>query len=164
MKIAPLFLSLLIAQVGISQSIPRGNPKRMEERILGLSMFGKNPQGGVSRVAYSEADLQGRKYVMGLMELSGLTVSIDLAGNIIGKRSGKNNDLPVIAFGSHIDSVPGGGNYDGDVGSLGAIECMELMKENKIVTDHPLEVIIFQNEEGGLIGSEAMCEIGRAHV
>ena len=69
------------------------------------------------------------------------------------------NDLPVIAFGSHIDSVPGGGNYDGDVGSLGAIECMELMKENKIVTDHPLEVIIFQNEEGGLIGSEAMCGI-----
>ena len=131
----------------------------MEERILGLSMFGKNPQGGVSRVAYSEADIQGRKYVMSLMELAGLTVSIDVAGNIVGKRRGKNNDLPVIAFGSHIDSVPGGGNYDGDVGALGAIECVELMKENKIVTDHPLEIIVFQNEEGGLIGSEAMCGI-----
>lgn len=131
----------------------------MEERILKLGTFGANPQGGVSRVAYSEADLAGRAYVMGLMKSAGLDVSIDAAGNIIGKRKGTDSTLPVIAFGSHIDSVPGGGNYDGDVGSLGAIECIELMNENKITTRHPIEVIIFQNEEGGLIGSEALCGI-----
>lgn len=131
----------------------------MEERILKLGTFGANPQGGVSRVAYSEADLAGRAYVMGLMKSAELDVSIDAAGNIIGKRKGTDSTLPVIAFGSHIDSVPGGGNYDGDVGSLGAIECIELMNENKITTRHPIEVIIFQNEEGGLIGSEALCGI-----
>lgn len=131
----------------------------MEERIKALSQFGANPEGGVSRVAYSDADIAGRQYVMGLMKNAGLEVSIDKAGNIIGKRKGKNNNLPAIAFGSHIDSVPGGGNYDGDVGSLGAIECIELMNENNIVTEHPLEVFIFQNEEGGLVGSEAISGI-----
>ena len=131
----------------------------MEERIKALSQFGANPEGGVSRVAYSDADIAGRQYVMGLMKNAGLEVSIDKAGNIIGKRKGKNNNLPAIAFGSHMDSVPGGGNYDGDVGSLGAIECIELMNENNIVTEHPLEVFIFQNEEGGLVGSEAISGI-----
>ena len=131
----------------------------MEERIKALSQFGTNPEGGVSRVAYSDADIAGRQYVMGLMKKAGLEVSIDAAGNIIGKRKGKNNSLPSIAFGSHIDSVPGGGNYDGDVGSLGAIECVELMNENNIVTEHPLEIFIFQNEEGGLVGSEAISGI-----
>lgn len=152
-------LFTLCALVTAVQSQPRGNPKRMEERILKLGTFGTNPPGGVSRVAYSDADLAGRAYVMNLMKAAGLDVSIDAAGNIIGKRKGTDPSLPVIAFGSHIDSVPGGGNYDGDVGSLGAIECIELMNENKITTRHPLEVIIFQNEEGGLIGSEALCGI-----
>ena len=107
-------------------------------------------------MAYSEADIMGREYVIGLMKKAGLEVRIDAAGNIVGKRNGKDNNLPSIAFGSHIDSVPGGGNYDGDVGSLGAIECIELMNAQKVVTNHPLEVYIFQNEEGGTIGSHAL--------
>jgi len=150
-----ILLICLLPPVVWAQS--RGNASRMEQRILALGKFGANPQGGVSRVAYSEADIAGRNYVMSLMKGAGLDVSIDAAGNIIGRRAGTEPSLPAIAFGSHIDSVPGGGNYDGDVGSLGAIECIELMKENKITTRHPLEVIIFQNEEGGLIGSEALC-------
>ncbi len=143
----------------LCQSQIKANAQRLEERIKALSQFGANPEGGVSRVAYSDADIAGRKYVMDLMKNAGLEVSIDLAGNIIGKRKGKNDKLPSIAFGSHIDSVPGGGNYDGDVGSLGAIECIELMNENSITTEHPLEVFIFQNEEGGLVGSEAISGI-----
>lgn len=149
--------TLLFCSTAFAQAIMRGNAKRMEDRIRTLSQFGANPQGGVSRVAYSDADIEGRKYVMSLMQNAGLTVVVDAAGNIIGKRKGQNPNLPIIAFGSHIDSVPGGGNYDGDVGSLGAIECVELLKESNITTVHPLEVIIFQNEEGGLIGSEALC-------
>ncbi len=153
------FFNLLFAFSGVSQNKIKANPQRLEERILALSKYGTNPEGGVSRVAYSEADIQGRKYVMGLMQNAGLTVHIDAAGNLIGRRSGKNDNLPAIAFGSHIDSVPSGGNYDGDVGSLGAIECIGLMKENNIITEHPLEVFIFQNEEGGLVGSQAMVGI-----
>ncbi len=153
------FLIVLTLLPLVGQSQPRGNATRMEQRILALGKFGANPQGGVSRVAYSEADKEGRAYVISLMKNAGLEVSIDAAGNIIGKRPGTNNNLPVIAFGSHIDSVPLGGNYDGDVGSIGAIEVIELMRENKITTQHPIEVIIFQNEEGGLIGSEALVGI-----
>lgn len=159
MKFIILLSALFFAIDSLAQKIIKASPQRMEERIKMLGQFGTNPEGGVSRVAYSDADIAGRKYVMGLMKEAGLEVSIDAAGNIIGKRKGKNNNLPAIAFGSHIDSVPGGGNYDGDVGSLGAIECVQLMKENNIITDHPLEVLIFQNEEGGLVGSEAISGI-----
>lgn len=154
-----VFLCVFSFIYSIAQKMPKANAERMEERIKALSQFGANPEGGVSRVAYSDADIKGRKYVMELMRNAGLEVSIDFAGNIVGKRAGKKNNLPSIAFGSHIDSVPGGGNYDGDVGSIGAIECIELLKENKITTDHPLELFIFQNEEGGLVGSEAVSGI-----
>jgi N-carbamoyl-L-amino-acid hydrolase len=136
----------------------RVNGPRLNEHLKALSEFGKNPQGGVSRVAYSEADRQGREYVMSLMRAAKLDVSVDAAGNIIGRRPAANNDdsLRPILFGSHIVSVPEGGNYDGDVGSLAAIEVAQTLFENNVMTRHPLEVVIFQNEEGGLIGSRAM--------
>ena len=107
-------------------------------------------------MAYTEADRQGREYVLGLMRAAKLDTSIDAAGNLTGRRAGSDNSLKPILFGSHIDSVPEGGNFDGDVGSLGAIEVAQTLAENNITTRHPLEVIIFQNEEGGLIGSEAV--------
>ncbi|MCI0618079.1 Zn-dependent hydrolase, partial [bacterium] len=128
----------------------------MEERIQALSQFGKNPEGGVSRVAFSDADIQGRNYLQTLMKSAGLKVHIDTAGNIIGKRDGTDPSLPPILFGSHIDSVPGGGNYDGDVGVIAAIECIEVLKESNQTTQHPLEVIVFSDEEGGLVGSRSM--------
>ena len=134
----------------------RVNGPRLIAHINALAEFGKNPQGGVSRLAYSEADARGREYVVGLMRAAKLDVSIDAAGNLIGRRAGSDNQLRPILFGSHIDSVPEGGNYDGDVGSLGAIEVAQTLAEKNIVTQHPLEVVIFQNEEGGLIGSRAM--------
>jgi len=137
----------------------RVNGARLNEHLQALAQFGKNPQGGVSRVAYSEADRQGREYVMGLMRAAKLDLSIDAAGNIVGRRSGRDLSLKPILFGSHVDSVPEGGNYDGDVGSLGAIEVAQTLAENNITTGHPLEVCIFQNEEGGLIGSEALLGI-----
>jgi len=133
----------------------RSNPTRLENRIKTLGQFGRNPEGGVSRVAYSEADLAGRKYVMGLMKEAGLKVRVDPAGNIFGRRPGKK-DSKVILFGSHIDSVPNGGNYDGPAGVLTALECIEVLNENSVQTDHPLEVVVFTDEEGGLIGSRAV--------
>src|SRR5260370_29417689 len=116
----------------------RVNDSRLIEHLNALAEFGKNPQGGVSRVAYSDADRQGREYVMGLMRAAKLDVSIDAAGNLIGRRAGSDNTLKPILFGSHIDSVPEGGNYDGDVGSVGAIEVAQTLEENNIVTRHRL--------------------------
>src|SRR5215218_10043418 len=134
----------------------RVNGKRIVDHILALAEFGKNPQGGVSRVAYSDADKQGREYVLGIMRAAKLDVAIDAAGNLVGKRAGSVNTLPPLLIGSHIDSVPEGGNYDGVVGSMGAIEVAQTLADNNLTTRHPLEVVIFQNEEGGLIGSRAM--------
>jgi N-carbamoyl-L-amino-acid hydrolase len=134
----------------------RINGQRINAHLAELSQFGKNPQGGVSRVAYSEADVEGRQYVVRLLREAKLDVGIDAAGNIVGRRSGSDRNLKPLVIGSHIDSVPEGGNYDGDVGSIGAIEVAQTLAENKIVLRHPLEVIIFSNEEGGTIGSHAI--------
>jgi beta-ureidopropionase / N-carbamoyl-L-amino-acid hydrolase len=134
----------------------RVNGARIIRNLYSLSEFGKNPQGGVSRVAYSDADRQGRDYVMTLMRTAKLDTSIDFAGNIIGRRPGSASTLPPLVFGSHIDTVPEGGNYDGVVGSLGAVEVAQTLSEHNLTTRHPLELIIFQNEEGGLIGSRAL--------
>jgi len=150
------FASAIAIQPLREQPHLRVNGPRIIENLNALAEFGRNPQGGVSRVAYNEADRQGREYVMGLMRAAKLDVSIDAAGNILGRRAGRAANLPSQLFGSHIDTVPEGGNYDGVVGSLGAIEVARTLSENNIATRHPLEVIIFQNEEGGLIGSRAI--------
>jgi N-carbamoyl-L-amino-acid hydrolase len=139
---------------GSSASL-RINGARINQHIKELSEFGKNPQGGVSRVAYSEADKQGREYVMGLMRAARLDVSLDTAGNIWGRRAGSVAGLKPLVFGSHIDSVPEGGNYDGDVGVLGSIEVAQTFAERNVTTRHPLEIVVWQNEEGGLHGSNA---------
>jgi beta-ureidopropionase / N-carbamoyl-L-amino-acid hydrolase len=151
-----LSLGALALNRFLSQSTLRVNGKRIMDHIFALSEFGKNPQGGVSRVAYSDADKQGREYVLGLMRNAKLNVTVDAAGNLIGRRAGTDGSLAPLLIGSHIDSVPEGGNYDGVVGSIGAIEVAQTLLENNVVTRHPLEVVIFQNEEGGLIGSRAM--------
>ncbi|MBU1760608.1 MAG: Zn-dependent hydrolase, partial [Bacteroidetes bacterium] len=148
-SLALLLFTVSNAQVNVNQ-------QRIEKRITELAQFGKDANGKGYRVAYTKGDIEGRNYFMGLMRNAGLEVSIDNAGNIIGKRKGKNPLLKPLAFGSHLDMVPDGGNYDGCLGSIAALELMEVLKENKIITQHPLELIIFSNEEGGTDGSAAM--------
>ncbi len=137
-------------------SPPAADVGRIQQRITALSAFGANPQGGVSRVAFSDADIAGRKYIKDLMGQAGLDVRVDAAGNVIGRRKGSDPSLPAIMLGSHIDSVPSGGNYDGDVGVIGAIEVAQLLHENGVATRHPLEIVSFTDEEGGTVGSRAM--------
>jgi beta-ureidopropionase / N-carbamoyl-L-amino-acid hydrolase len=156
-------LDLFYAACAIAARWPQSSKlrvdgQRISEHLSSLSEFGRNPQGGVSRVAYTEADLKGREYAMRLMREAKLNVSIDAAGNIIGRRAGGDSNLPPLVMGSHIDSVPEGGNYDGDVGSMGAIEVARTLTENNLGLRHPLELIIFSNEEGGTYGSHAIAE------
>ncbi|MDO9553502.1 M20 family metallo-hydrolase [Rhodonellum sp.] len=151
-----LFSLSVMAQVSFSTDPIKVNEQRIEKRIFELAAFGKNEKGEPFRVAYSQGDIEGRAYFMDLMRKAGLEVHVDYAGNIIGKRAGKDPSKKPIAFGSHIDMVPNGGNYDGAYGSITALEIIEVLNENKIITNHPLEVIIFQNEEGGLVGSRAL--------
>lgn len=136
-------------------SLPKINHERLNKHLEALAELGKNPKGGVSRIAYTEADKKAREQVIKWMKEAGLETKIDLAGNLVGYTTGKENLKPLV-MGSHIDTVPEGGNYDGIVGSLAAIEVIQTMKENKIQTKRPVQVIIFQNEEGGHIGSRAI--------
>jgi beta-ureidopropionase / N-carbamoyl-L-amino-acid hydrolase len=129
---------------------------RLNKHLAELATFGKTPEGGTNRVAYSDFDLNARQYAMNLMRAAKLDVSIDAAGNIVGRTSGSDTGLKPLMIGSHIDSVPAGGMYDGQVGSMGAIEVSQTLAENNIRLRHPLEVALFQNEEGGTIGSLAM--------
>src|SRR6266542_2453057 len=126
---------------------------RVNQPLAGLSRFGRNPQGGVSRVAFSQADTEGRTFAMDLMRQAGLDAGVDPAGNIVGARPGSQPGALPILVGSHIDSVPEGGNYDGDVGSLAAIEVAQTLGERRYRNRHPLHAVIWCDEESGLTGS-----------
>lgn len=132
------------------------NEQRIVNRIAQLSKFGLDEKGHGYRVAYTKGDIDGRAWFIEQMTRAGLNPVVDAAGNIIGKRKGKSQSLRPIAFGSHIDMVPDGGNYDGPLGAISALEVIEVLNEQQLLTEHPLEVIIFSNEEGGTIGSMAM--------
>jgi N-carbamoyl-L-amino-acid hydrolase len=159
MRIRLTLFCTLFATTAFAQtpSQLRVNGSRINEHLSALSQYGKNTQGGVSRVAYTPADVQGRGYAMQLMKDAGLDdVHIDAAGNIMGSRAGTDPSLKPLLIGSHIDSVPEGGNYDGDVGSLSAIEVAQTLKEHSITLRHPLRVVIWENEEGDTVGSHAV--------
>jgi len=132
------------------------NEDRLENRIFELAKFGLKENGETERVAFSDADVEAQQWVVNTLKDLGLKVHIDFAGNINGKREGTKPSLKPISFGSHIDRVPNGGNYDGCVGAMASLEVLEVLNENNIKTKHPLEIIIFSNEEGGVMGSRAI--------
>lgn len=138
----------------------RINEERLKENILALGEIGKVPEGGVTRKAFTQEDIVGREYTASLMEEAGCRVKVDAAGNLIGYLPGKDRTLPSIMIGSHIDTVPQGGLFDGAIGVLGGIECLKVFKEEKYKPDHPIEVVAFSAEEGsalgGTFGSRAM--------
>ena len=131
----------------------RVNGARVNQHLADLSRFGANPQGGVSRVAFTQADIDGRAFAMDLMRHAGLDARIDPVGNVVGTRAGTRAGALPILLGSHIDSVPEGGNYDGDVGSMGAIEVAHTLAERGYKNRNPLHVMIWCDEESGLTGS-----------
>jgi len=152
-----LIFSLFSSNNLISQErIIKVNNDRLYKNLIRLSEFGINSNKGNDRVAYSDHDISARKYLINYLKEIGTHVNIDYAGNIIALRKGLKNNLKPISFGSHIDAVPNGGHYDGDVGVISSIEVLEVLNENKMYTDHPLELIIFSNEEGAIFGSRAI--------
>jgi N-carbamoyl-L-amino-acid hydrolase len=112
----------------------------------------------VTRLAFSDADRAAREWIMGIMTDTGLEVWVDQAANIHGRRAGSDADLPVILFGSHIDTVPSGGNFDGNLGSLAALEVMLTLNDEQAQTRHPLQMVIWASEDSGngLFGSRSV--------
>ncbi|HIN37048.1 MAG TPA: Zn-dependent hydrolase [Dehalococcoidia bacterium] len=136
------------------------NETRINQTMQELGELGDSPEG-MLRVAYSPEDIAGRDYAIKMMQEAGLETHIDTAGNIIGRRPGSDDSLPAIAMGSHTDTVPKGGKYDGALGVMAAIEVIRTLEEQGHNTRHPLEVINFTNEEGTrfhrwLVGSRSM--------
>jgi N-carbamoyl-L-amino-acid hydrolase len=150
-----LLAILLIITTGLEAQLTV-NQERLESRIMELAQFGIQENGETERVAFSDADIAAQQWVVSQLKGMGLATYVDYAGNIIGKRFGTDKNAKPISFGSHIDRVPNGGNYDGCVGSMAALEVIEVLNENDIKTKHPLELIIFSNEEGGVMGSRAV--------
>ena len=147
-----LFISSLFSQTP-SHTVSK---KRLLENLKKLSEFGINKNNGNDRVAYSDFDIQAREHIIEYLKNLGLKVEVDYAANIIARKEGANKKLKPIIFGSHIDAVPNGGHYDGPLGVIGGIEALETILDSKIITSHPLELIIFTNEEGGVFGSRAL--------
>lgn len=124
------------------------NGKRLWQSLMDLAQIGATAKGGNCRLALTELDGQGRDLVVGWMKDAGLTITVDAVGNIFGRRAGRNDALPPVVSGSHIDTQPTGGKFDGCFGVLAALEVIRTLNDANIVTDAPLEVAIWTNEEG----------------
>jgi beta-ureidopropionase / N-carbamoyl-L-amino-acid hydrolase len=133
----------------------RVNGARLNNWLTQFDRVGRTA-GGINRVGYSDADIAGRAFTLDLYRAAGLTPRIDAAGNIVARLDGTAPDrsqTPII-IGSHVDSVTDGGNFDGPLGSFAAIEVARTLREQRIQLRHPLEVVVWANEEGGLVGSK----------
>ncbi|KIL44289.1 Zn-dependent hydrolase [Jeotgalibacillus soli] len=137
------------------------NQDRIKKRMEALAQIGKFGETGVNRVAFTEKHKESVLLVQEWMNQLGLTTKIDHFGNLIGRLEGSSIDKPVVMVGSHLDSQPNGGRFDGTIGVVGALEVVECMIENQVSTDTPIEVIAFSDEEGcrfnnGLFGSRGL--------
>src|SRR5216110_1677428 len=121
--------------------------KRLEQFIDDLGKIGETPRGGLTRLALTDDDRRGRDWMVARMREASLRVTIDQMGNIFGQRPGAEA-LPPVMMGSHADSVPTGGKYDGQLGVLCALETIRTLNDHKVRTRRPVTLVIFTNEEG----------------
>ena len=134
---------------------------RLWSRLSELAEIGRSEGGGVTRLSFTEEERAAKDLVASYMREAGLEVREDAAGNLIGHRQGSDSEAPVVLAGSHVDSVPNGGDFDGPLGVLAAVEALQVMEERSIETERPVEVVAFTDEEGarfgfGMIGSRAV--------
>lgn len=134
------------------------NIKRVEDDIYELAQFGYNLEDrGIYRQGFSAADWKARKWLLDYFKQHGLTSYIDGAGNVCGRYG--EPDAPAVIIGSHIDSVPAGGMFDGSLGVIAGLECIRVIKEQNISVKHPIEIIATSEEEGrfgGMLGAQAL--------
>jgi N-carbamoyl-L-amino-acid hydrolase len=134
----------------------RINLRRLRQDLEALGEIGKTPEGGVWRSSFSEADMEARRWYLTRIEEAALTHRVDAAGNIYARLG---DGSPVVIAGSHLDSVPNGGRFDGALGVMAAFECLRSIKDHGVHTKLPIEAVAFTDEEGrfgGFIGSFAV--------
>ena len=126
----------------------RINGPRLWDSLMALAQIGATPKGGVCRLTLTDLDKQGRDLVSRWATEAGMTITIDKIGNGFMRRAGRNNSLPPIMTGSHIDTQPTGGKFDGNYGVLAGIEVVRTLNDHNITTEAPIEVAWWTNEEG----------------
>ena len=126
----------------------RINAERLQQRLTDMAAIGQTELGGVCRLALSDEDKAGRLLFTQWAEAAGCTVRFDEVGNLFALKPGKNNGLPAVLIGSHLDSQPTGGKYDGVLGVLSALEVVESLNDHDVLTERPIEIVSWTNEEG----------------
>src|SRR3984893_16858866 len=121
---------------------------RLWQSLMDLARIGATPKGGVRRLALTDLDGQGRDLVVGWLRETGASIEIDGAGNIFATRRGRDDAAAVVLTGSHIDTQPSGGKFDGNYGVLAGLEVLRTLNDAGVVTRHPVGVAIWTNEEG----------------
>jgi N-carbamoyl-L-amino-acid hydrolase len=140
----------------------RINGPRLWQSLMELASIGATDKGGVKRLALTDLDRQGRDLVVRWAKEAGLTITVDKIGNVFMRREGRNPALPPIVTGSHIDTQPTGGKFDGNYGVLAGLEVVRTLNDLNIETDAPIEVAFWTNEEGSrfvpvMMGSGVFC-------
>ena len=144
---------------------------RLWHRLMDMAQIGATPAGGCNRQALTDLDKQGRELFLSWCTEAGCTSRVDQMGNIFVRRSGTDDSLPPVITGSHLDTQPTGGKFDGVYGVLAGLEVIESLNDHEISTHHPVEVVVWTNEEGArfspaMIGSGVWCgefDIADAH-
>ncbi len=126
----------------------RINGARLWDSLMRLASIGATPKGGVCRLALTELDRQGRAFFVAEARAAGCTIRVDSIGNIFARRAGRDDTRPVVMTGSHIDTQPTGGKFDGNYGVLAGLEVLRTLNEAGITTGAPVEVVVWTNEEG----------------
>ncbi|MGY8525376.1 Zn-dependent hydrolase [Paracidovorax citrulli] len=126
----------------------RVDGKRLWDSLMRLARIGATPKGGVCRLALTELDGQGRDFFIAAAKSTGCSIRVDAIGNIFARRAGLDDSLPPVMTGSHIDTQPTGGKFDGNYGVLAGLEVLRTLADTGIVTQAPLEVAVWTNEEG----------------
>jgi N-carbamoyl-L-amino-acid hydrolase len=140
----------------------RVDGQRLWDALMELAQIGATPKGGVKRLALTDLDRQGRDLVVGWAKEAGLSITVDQIGNVFMRREGTNPALPPVVTGSHIDTQPTGGKFDGNYGVLAGLEVIRTLNDHDIQTEAPIEVAFWTNEEGSrfvpvMMGSGVFC-------
>ena len=122
--------------------------KRLWDSLMEMAQIGATPKGGVCRLALTDLDKQSRDLFISWCENAGCRVAVDAVGNIFVRRPGRNNALPPVMTGSHLDSQPTGGKFDGAYGVLAGLEVLRTLNDGAVETEAPIEVVVWTNEEG----------------
>jgi N-carbamoyl-L-amino-acid hydrolase len=133
------------------------NGERLWAAVMETAQIGATPKGGVRRLTLTDLDKQVRDWFRAACEAAGCTVSIDDMGNMFARRPGRDNSLPPIAMGSHLDTQPTGGKFDGIIGVLSGLEVVRTLNDLQIETNAPIEVVNWTNEEGSRFAPAMLC-------